>query len=322
MADNYFTDNLDLQFHLDKLDLREVLEILEDGYRYSETYPEAPRNYADAKDSYRLLMTVLGDICANQIAPRAAEAATEGAHFDDGKVTYAAATRDALNLLRQAELVSDPRKRMQVVLRMYRYRFGEQLQPGLNLAQIRGLEGVRVRQAYARASQEHGVPWHGRRYDRRSWNSGDPVNRALSAAHALLNGLCHAGIVSGGYSPALGFIHTGKQLSFVYDIADLYKVEVTIPLAFRIVAESTEKLEPRVRQACREAFKEHRLLKRILPDIDHLLGISEEVLTAGQEADGDPARPEPLWSLPPELILEEVEHGRDGPGKGADLSAR
>jgi CRISPR-associated protein Cas1 len=243
---------------------------------------------------------------------------------EDGMRCYAQGggeTRKAYHLLKQAELVSHPQKRLQVVLRMYRHRFGDDLDPDLSLPQIRGYEGVRVRKAYAEASRTYGVPWHGRRYDRRSWNSGDPVNRALSAAHALLNGLCHAAIVSGGYSPALGFIHTGKQLSFVYDIADLYKVDVTIPLAFRTVAESTEKLGARVRQACREVFKEHRLLKRILPDIDYLLGISEEVLVAGQEADSDPARPEPLWSLPPELILEEVEHGRDGPGKGADLSA-
>jgi len=200
---------------------------------------------------------------------------------------------------------------LQLALRMYRYRFGEQLQPGLSLMQIRGLEGVRVRQAYAHASQEYGVPWHGRRYDRRNWNSGDPVNRALSAANALLNGLCHAAIVSGGYSPALGFIHPGKQLSFVYDIADLYKVDITIPLAFRVVAESTENLHARLRQACREAFKEHRLLKRILPDINNLLDLSSEVLAAGQEADSDSGRPEPLWSPPPDLVLEGGDNGGD-----------
>jgi CRISPR-associated protein Cas1 len=226
---------------------------------------------------------------------------------EDGTRCYAQGggeTRKAYHLLRQAELTSDPKMRLQVVLRMYRYRFGEQLQPGLNLAQIRGLEGVRVRQAYAHASQEYGVPWHGRRYDRSNWNSGDPVNRALSAANALLNGLCHAAIVSGGYSPALGFIHTGKQLSFVYDIADLYKVEMTVPLAFQAVAESTENLHARVRLACREAFKERRLLQRMLPDIDHLLDVPDDVLKAGQEADSDPARPEPLWS-PPDVATEE-----------------
>jgi CRISPR-associated protein Cas1 len=232
-------------------------------------------------------------------------------------------TRKACHLLRQAELVSDPLQRLEVVKRMYRYRFGdEDLDPDLDIFQLRGKEGARVRNAYARASRAYDVPWHGRRYDRSNWGSGDPVNRALSAANALLNGLCHTGIVSGGYSPALGFIHTGKQMSFVYDIADLYKVEITIPLAFRIVAESEQKVGPRVREACREAFREHRLLKRILPDIDRLLGISEEVLIAGGESDGDPARPEPLWSLPPSLVLEERENGGDGSGKGTGLTPR
>lgn len=212
-------------------------------------------------------------------------------------------TRKAYHLLKQAELASDPSKRIQVVLRMYRYRFGEQLHPELSLEQIRGMEGVRVREAYAKASREYGVEWTGRQYDRANWSAGDPINRALSTANACLNGLCHAAIVSGGYSPALGFIHTGKQLSFVYDIADLYKVDVTVPLAFRVVAESKEHLETRVRRACRDAFRENRLLDRILPDIDQVLGITAEELAAGQEADEDPARPEPLWDLP-EIVLE------------------
>jgi len=86
------------------------------------------------------------------------------------------------------------------------------LSPDLTLPQVRGMEGVRVREAYARASREYGVAWSGRRYDRSEWGRSDPINRALSAANALLNGLCHAAIVSGGYSPGLGFIHTGKQL--------------------------------------------------------------------------------------------------------------
>lgn len=217
---------------------------------------------------------------------------------EDGMRCYAQGggeTRKAYHLLHQARLASDPRRRLEVVMRMYCLRFKEDLGSGLTLQQVRGLEGVRVRQAYAEASRQFGVPWHGRRYDRGCWAGSDPVNRALSAAHALLNGLCHAAIVSGGYSPALGFIHTGKQLSFVYDIADLYKVEVTIPLAFRLAAESPERIDPRTRGACREAFREHRLLHRILPDIEHLLDIPEEALAAGEEADSDPALPTPLW---------------------------
>jgi hypothetical protein len=105
MADNFYCDNLDLQNQLDRLDLEEIVEILEEGYRFQHEYPGAPRNYADAKDNYRLLLEVLGDICANQVAPRAAEADEVGVQFKDGQVTYAEATQEGLALLRQAELM-------------------------------------------------------------------------------------------------------------------------------------------------------------------------------------------------------------------------
>jgi len=105
MAENFFLDNLDLQHHLDQADLREVVEIKEKGYANSGQYPCAPRNYADAKDSYRLLLEVLGEICATVVAPRAAEADEEGVHFEAGQVRYTAATQDAIKALKQAELM-------------------------------------------------------------------------------------------------------------------------------------------------------------------------------------------------------------------------
>jgi hypothetical protein len=104
MSENFFLDNPDLQFRLEHLDLREVLELKEKGYSESDIYPTAPRNYADAKDNYRIVLDVLGEICGERVAPRAAEADEEGAHYDNGEVTYAAATRDAIEALRQAEL--------------------------------------------------------------------------------------------------------------------------------------------------------------------------------------------------------------------------
>ncbi len=186
-------------------------------------------------------------------------------------------TRRAYHLIRQAELVCNSTSREHVVRKMYQMRFDETLQEGLTLAQIRGKEGVRVRETYKNASQEFGVPWHGRRYDRSNWGRADTINRTLSAANALLNGICHAGIVAGGYSPALGFVHTGRMMSFVYDIADLYKTELSIPAAFETVAESDLKTEARVRALCRERFKEAQLLKRILADIDALLEVPENV---------------------------------------------
>ena len=105
MTANFFSDNADLQYHLERLDLEEAVTILEDGYGYHERYPAAPRNYADAKDNYRLTLEVLGDICASRIAPRAAEADEEGVHLEGGRVQYAAATQEGLELLRQAGLM-------------------------------------------------------------------------------------------------------------------------------------------------------------------------------------------------------------------------
>lgn len=209
-------------------------------------------------------------------------------------------TRKGYRLIRQAELASDNDKRMQVVRRMYQFRFDEELDPALTIQQVRGMEGARVRRAYAEASRHFGVFWYGRKYDRQHWGASDPVNRALSAANACLNGLCHAAIVSLGYSPGLGFIHTGKQLSFAYDVADLYKSRLTVPLAFRLTSESTTKLETRVRHACRDLFYSERLLGRIATDIDQLLNLSKPMEKAEVDLevdfDADPALPGALWS--------------------------
>ncbi len=208
-------------------------------------------------------------------------------------------TRSAERLLRQASLVSDPAQRLAVVRRMYTFRFGEEVDPDLSLAQIRGMEGARVRGIYAQTSKAYRVPWNGRHYVRNQWGATDTINRALSAANACLNGLCHAAIVTVGYSPGLGFIHTGKLLSFVYDIADLYKMDLTVPLAFRITAESREKVESRVRDACRDLFYEKKLLGRIVDDMDALLdlGSQPESLAASEvDPDLDPALPGDLWS--------------------------
>lgn len=220
-------------------------------------------------------------------------------------------TRSARSLLRQAWLVSDPGRRLQVVTRLYRMRFAEPLPEGLTIQQIRGREGIRVRETYAAASRATGVPWTGRSYRRDRWAASDPVNRALSAANSCLYGVCHAAIVSAGFSPALGFIHTGKQLSFVYDVADLYKTEVTIPLAFEIAAEGSTDIEGRVRRACRDVFHARRLLGRIVPDVERAL---EAGGAADEEVDVDEALPGGLWDPEEGEVAGGVNHGEDGGG--------
>jgi len=225
-------------------------------------------------------------------------------------------TRSAARFYRQARAWADPALHLEVVMRLYRMRFSEPLPEGLTLEQVRGLEGVRVRNAYARWSRETGVPWYGRSYDRGNWRAADPVNRALSAGASYLYGLAHAAIVSLGFSPALGFIHTGKLLSFVYDIADLYKADYLVPAAFRTVAESEEAVERRVRWALREAIQEGRLLERMAEDLLNLfrgLGLPEEE----DPVEEDPTRPGGLWDLEGE-VEGGVAYGGDDPGEGAE----
>jgi len=195
-------------------------------------------------------------------------------------------TFSSRRLLIQARLATDEKLRLGVVYRMYQKRFPGELLSDKSIEQVRGLEGQRVRQAYREAAAKHRIPWEGRSYDQRDWWKGNAANRALSAANACLYGVCHAAIVSAGYSAALGFIHTGKMLSFVYDVADFYKTDVTVPLTFRLAAEVTKHLERDVRMECRKAFHEARLMERILPDIAEVLDAGDVLGETAEEMEG------------------------------------
>lgn len=185
-------------------------------------------------------------------------------------------TRSANKLLLQAYLAVHEDLRLKVVRNMYEMRFHEKIRDELTVQQLRGLEGSHMRKIYAQYSKLTGVEWRGRNYDRKDWSQADPINRAISAANACLYGICHAAIVAAGYSSGIGFLHVGKQLSFVYDIADFYKANVTIPCAFQIVKEGTHKIERRIRYALRDEFKNQDLLKKILPDIEKVLTVSDK----------------------------------------------
>lgn len=182
-------------------------------------------------------------------------------------------TRSAANLLRQAKLCMDEQAHISVVRRMYERRFPDIKCEGFTLQQIRGMEGIRVRQAYKIWSKQAGILWKGRDYKSNNWDDADPINRGLSIANTVLYGVCHAAIVSLGYSPGLGFIHTGKQLSFVYDIADLYKADVTIPAAFETAALDSTNMQQEIRIRTRQLIKKHNIMKRIPEDIDWVFSI-------------------------------------------------
>ena len=182
-------------------------------------------------------------------------------------------TRSAANLLLQARLCMDEAAHMTVVRRMYEIRFPKVPTKGLTLQQIRGMEGVRVRQTYQVEAKRCGIKWSARKYKQTSWDDSDEINRALSTANAILYSVCQAAIISLGFSTGLGFVHTGKLLSFVYDIADLYKTETSIPAAFEAVKEKPEDLERRVRILIRKKIVQANLMKRIADDITWIFDI-------------------------------------------------
>jgi CRISPR-associated protein Cas1 len=177
-------------------------------------------------------------------------------------------------LLYQAKLALDDDARLKVVRKMYAVRFQDEPPAKRSIAQLRGIEGVRVRKMYELLAKRYGVEWKQRNYDVAEWGSGDLPNRCLSSATACIYGITEAAVLAAGYAPAIGFIHTGKPLSFVYDIADLFKFETVVPIAFKIASEKPQNPEQNVRHACREVFRSSKLLSRIIPSI-------EEVLAAG-----------------------------------------
>ena len=195
-------------------------------------------------------------------------------------------THFSANLLHQMKLACDPATCRDVVRRMYEMRFCEVIERGTHIQTIRGKEGYRVREAYKKAGDKFGGVWDRRNYDPNNWDAGNPLNRALSAASACLNGLVQAGIVSAGYSPAIGFIHTGKMLSFVYDVADFYKVDWIVPLVFELVSKSDQNVERRSRLACRDLFQRERLLERLLPDIRRVFDDSDHSGKGAAESAG------------------------------------
>jgi CRISP-associated protein Cas1 len=196
-------------------------------------------------------------------------------------------------LLYQAKLALDEDLRLKVVRKMFELRFGEPPPSRRSVEQLRGIEGARVRQTYKLLAQRYGVDWHGRNYDPNDWAKGDVVNQCISAATSCLYGITEAAVLAAGYAPAIGFVHSGKPLSFVYDIADIIKFDTIVPKAFEIAARKPAQPDREVRLACRDSFRSDKTLARLIPLI-------EEILAAGgiepPEAPADaqpPAIPEP-----------------------------
>lgn len=181
-------------------------------------------------------------------------------------------------LLKQAELVTNVRKHLSVVRKMYQMRFPNEDVSGLTLQQLRGREGSRVRNTYKEQSKKWGIEWNGREYNPDNFMAGTPVNQALSAGNVCLYGLAHSVICALGCSAGLGFVHTGHECSFAYDIADLYKANTTIPIAFEMAAKIQNEYAGQipsdfsgmVRRRLRDEIVKIKLLEQMVYDIKYL----------------------------------------------------
>lgn len=189
-----------------------------------------------------------------------------------GVRAYAGILPDSLTthwLEQQVGAWSDTERRLEVAKRMYRMRFGDELPDRVELGQLRGMEGQRMKALYRILAEQHGIGRFRRNYHPDQWHEQDPVNLALSAANTCLYGIVHAALLALGCSPALGFVHAGTQHAFVYDIADLYKAKVTLPVAFSLHRATNP--EAQARRKFREELRLFRLLPTIVRDVQTLL---------------------------------------------------
>ena len=178
-------------------------------------------------------------------------------------------------LLYQSRLALDDSLRLKVVRKMYEMRFKESAPEKRSVEQLRGIEGARVRETYKLLAKKYNIEWKSRNYNPKQWEDSDLPNRCLSAATACLYGVTEAAILAAGYAPAIGFIHWGKPLSFVYDIADIFKFDTVIPVAFQVASQSSSDPVRDVRLACRDVFREQKILSKIIPTIEDILKAGE-----------------------------------------------
>jgi len=253
---------------------------------------------------------------------------------EGGVRLYSAGQEGSANsykLLRQARLALDKRSRLAVAGEMYRFRFGDPVPQRRSIEQLRGMEGARVRARYRDLSDEYGVEWSGRDYDRSDWSSQDLINRAVSAANSCLYGLCHAAILIAGYSPAIGFIHTGYPLAFVHDVADLYKMDLATPVAFQIVAEGRDHPIRAVRHELRDRFRQDQVLEHIIPEIEKVLnagergGLCPEELAGARPDEAAPGdapwyHPENVQTPPKRWRIPEKSQNDDRPATSDDAN--
>lgn len=196
---------------------------------------------------------------------------------EDSLLFYAAGflpTADTRNLKQQIELSANPEKSLEVARRMYARRFPDAELAGKTLKEMMGMEGHRVRSLYQEKAEEYQVGWKGRSFSPGKFDLSDVTNQVLTAANSALYGILCSAMHSMGYSPHIGFIHSGSPLPFVYDMADLYKEILCIDLAFALTRDMAGRYDKhKVSDAFRQRVIRMDLLAKLADDIPNVLGV-------------------------------------------------
>lgn len=195
---------------------------------------------------------------------------------DDGVRAYTAPPLGPDNSFiarRQARVWADEETRIGFARRLYAWRLGEVL-PHRELDVLRGIEGARMKTLYQTIAQQYGIAWKGRRYDRSRPDAADPPNQAINHAATAVEAAAAIAVTGVGALPQLGFIHEDSGIAFILDIADLYRGEVTIPVAFAAVRaferEPNVPLERHVRRLAGREFRKKKLVPTMINQIKEL----------------------------------------------------
>lgn len=177
-----------------------------------------------------------------------------------------------------AEKWADPKGRLDTARRLYAWRFGQVL-PHRDIETLRGIEGVRLKESYKLVAQRFGIDWKGRRYDRDNPTAADLPNQAINHAATFVEAAADIAVAAVGALPPLGFIHEHSSNAFTLDIADLYRVDLTLPLAFGAVRAYLDReannLEREVRRRAGKLFRQEKLIPKMIDRIKELLDVDD-----------------------------------------------
>jgi len=177
-----------------------------------------------------------------------------------------------------ARLWADEKVRLDTARRMYAFRFGKIL-PHRDISVLRGIEGARMKETYRIQADRYRLPWEGRRYDRHQPEGADIPNQAINHAATFVECAADVAVAAVGALPPLGFIHEDSSNAFTLDIADLYRAEVTLPLAFRVARQALDNsglnLERTLRREAAMEFRRGKLIPKMIDRIKELLGVHD-----------------------------------------------